>query len=63
MLKEVEMFLLLVFLLIGIVLVFNARFIVRKKMDVSRENLKVNILKWLGVIVIIASLGLIYCIR
>lgn len=63
MLKEVEILVCLVFLLISVLLIFNARFFVRSKMDASNENLKVSIIKWLGAVLCAFFLVLIYYLR
>lgn len=63
MLKEVEILIALVLLLLGILLVFNARVIVRIKMDNGNENIKVNIIKWLGAFLAAIALIFIYYIK
>lgn len=63
MLKEMEMLIALVLLLLGILLVFNARVIVRLKMDNGNENIKVKVVKWLGAVLIAAALSFLYYIK
>ena len=63
MLKEVEIFASLILLLFSIFIIFNARAIVRSKMDKSNENIKVNIIKGLGVIITIFALVAIYYLK
>ena len=60
MVKEVEIFVCLFFLLISVLLIFNARLFVRNKMDTSNENVKVIIIKWLGTFVAVFSLIILY---
>ena len=60
MLKEVEIFICLVFLLLSVLLIFNARLFVRNKMDKSNENIKVIIIKWFGAIIAVLSLIILY---
>ena len=55
MLKELELFIVLVCLLIAILLIFNARIVVRRKMGRSNENIKVIIVKIFGVVLAIVS--------
>lgn len=63
MFKEIEILVALLFLLLGVLLVFNARVIVRFKMDKRNENIKVNIIKWIGAFVIALALGFLYYIK
>lgn len=62
MLKELELFVVLVCLLIAILLIFNARIVVRRKMGRSNENIKVMIVKIFGVVLAIVSLLVLYYI-
>lgn len=63
MLKEVEILIALVLWLLAILLVFNARVIVRIKMDNENENIKVNIIKWVGAFLAAVALVFIYYIK
>ena len=63
MLKEVEIFASLILLLFSIFIIFNARIIVRSKMDRSNENIKVNIIKGFGVLIAVFALIVIYYIK
>ncbi len=63
MLKEVEIFASLILLLFSIFIIFNARIIVRSKMDRSNENIKVNIIKVFGVLIAVFALVIIYYIK
>ena len=63
MLKEVEIFVVLMFLLIAILLIFNARYLVRSKMDTSNENTKVTVIKVFGAVLVALSLIVLYYIK
>lgn len=63
MLKEVEIFASLILLLFSIFMIFNARTIVRSKMDRSNENIKVNIIKGFGALIAVFALIVIYYIK
>ncbi len=56
MLKEIEVFVALVVLLIAVLFIFNARMVVRLKMNKDNENIKVTIVKIIGVVLAILSL-------
>lgn len=56
MLKDVELFIALIFLLIGVILIFNARYITKSKLESQNENVAVNILKILGYLLCVFSL-------
>ena len=56
MLKEIEVFVALVVLLIAVLFILNARMVVRLKMNKDNENIKVTIVKIIGVVLAILSL-------
>ena len=62
MLKDLEILVTLIFLFIGIFFIFNARGVVKKKVQKNNkdENKVVNIVKVIAYIVTVLSLGLMY---
>ena len=56
MLKNVEVFVVGLVLFIGVILVFNARWIVKTSLRSSNENISVVIIKVIGYILTVVSL-------
>ena len=56
MLKDAEIFIVVFTLFLGVIFVFNARWLVKKRFKSKNENRDVNIVKWVSYIIIICSL-------
>ena len=60
MVKELEIFIASIFLFLGVLGIFNARWIVRNKFESEKENRAVSIFKVVSFLLCIASLLYIY---
>lgn len=58
--KDIEMFVSLMFLFIGVISMFNARFIVKKRLYMFDENKAVKTVKILSYITCVVTLVFIY---
>jgi putative Mn2+ efflux pump MntP len=63
MLKEVEILVAILILFLGVICIFNARWLVKKKLKSNNENRDVNIVKWISYVAIVISLIAIKYIR
>lgn len=61
--KELEIFIALIFLFVSVIFVFNSRSIAKKRFFMFNENKVVTVLKIIGTIICIFSLVLIYLSR
>lgn len=58
--KELEIFIALLFLFLAVICIFNSRFIAKKRFFMFNENKTVNVIKLVGYCVCIFSLILMY---
>ena len=63
MLEEIQIIMALVLIIISIVLVFNARDLIKKKTDGKFENTKVLVIKIIGLVICVIGLGILYYIK
>lgn len=56
MLKEVEILVAIFILFLGVICIFNARWLVKRKLKSNNENRDVNIIKWISYFFIVVSL-------
>ena len=63
MLEEIQIIMALVLIIISIVLVFNARNLIKKKTDGKFENTKVLVIKIIGLVICVIGLGILYYIK
>lgn len=63
MVRDVEVVIALFFLLMGVIVIFNARWIVKNKFNDRSENIAVTIVKVLGYLLCVAALVFIYYMR
>ena len=63
MLEEIQIIMALVLIVISIVLVFNARDLIKKRTDGKFENTKVLVIKIIGLVICVIGLGILYYIK
>ena len=63
MLEEIQIIMALVLIIISIVLVFNARDLIKKRTDGKFENTKVLVIKIIGLVICVIGLGILYYIK